>query len=218
MFRSLGKKPHRRPGGGRTHSRQKGVSLIEVMVAIVVLSIGLFGIVLTQLNSIRSQRGAHLRATAVQMASDMAERMRLNTEAVAQSAGNYADPSSTSRYTMLVGKSLVALTAKPAFADAAAQATHDMAAWRSEVARRLGPGTATGVVRAVAGEPMSRNVVVMWQERLPTKELSDTTTRGNVCATGDGVNAQACDQGCPTDGTMIGAPMAVRCVQIGVQP
>jgi|GEM_PF-4280893 len=216
MFRPL-EKSHRRPGRGQARSRQKGVSLIEVMVAIVVLSIGLFGIVWTQLNSIRSQRGAHLRATAVQMASDMAERMRLNTDAMTRSASNYADPS-TNKYTTLVGKPLVALTAKPAFADAAAQATHDLAAWRSEIARRMGPGTATGVVRAVTGEPMSRTVVVMWQERLPTKELSGVATRGNACEAGDGANAQVCDPGCPSDGTVNGAPIATRCVQIGVQP
>jgi type IV pilus assembly protein PilV len=197
---------------------QQGFGLIEVMVAIVVLSIGMFGIVLSQLNSMRGQRGAHARATAIQLASDLAERMRLNTAAIGTGTEAYADPATTT-YVSLTSSAPKAPNVPSDFSSTP-QATFDLDAWRYEVSRRLGLTNATGVVREITGKPMSRTVVVMWQDAQPTKALADagTSKRLNDCPTGSSAAALVCDKGCPSDGTVLNAPLNVRCVVIGIQP
>jgi type IV pilus assembly protein PilV len=58
--------------------RERGVSLIEVLVAIVVLSLGMLAMAGLQLSSLRTSQGAILRGQAALLATDMAERMRGN--------------------------------------------------------------------------------------------------------------------------------------------
>ena len=57
---------------------QRGFSLIEVLVALVVLSIGMLGIAALYVDSLRSGRTAIHRTQAVILVSDMAERIRAN--------------------------------------------------------------------------------------------------------------------------------------------
>ncbi len=58
--------------------RQRGVSLIEVLVAMVVLSIGLLGVGALQTSGLRVGQSSFYRAQAAQFATDMADRMRAN--------------------------------------------------------------------------------------------------------------------------------------------
>lgn len=58
--------------------RQRGLSMIEVLVAIVIISLGLLGMAGLQAASLRSSQSAFYRAQAAQLANDMAERMRAN--------------------------------------------------------------------------------------------------------------------------------------------
>lgn len=61
-----------------THSR--GVSLIEVLVAVVVLSIGLLGLAGLQATGLRTTTSAYERSQAVFLANNMADRIRANTD------------------------------------------------------------------------------------------------------------------------------------------
>ncbi len=56
------------------HSR--GFTLIEALVALVVLSIGLLGIAALYLDSLRAGRTAIYRTQAVNLAADLADRLR----------------------------------------------------------------------------------------------------------------------------------------------
>jgi type IV pilus assembly protein PilV len=58
--------------------RQRGLSLLEVLVAIVILSLGLLGMAGLQAAGLRTSQGSFYRAQAAQYADDMAERMRAN--------------------------------------------------------------------------------------------------------------------------------------------
>jgi type IV pilus assembly protein PilV len=58
--------------------RQSGVSLVEVLVAIVVLSIGLLGLAGLQASGIRVGQSSIHRSQAAQLAYDMADRIRVN--------------------------------------------------------------------------------------------------------------------------------------------
>ena len=62
----------------RARGAQRGTTLIETLVALVVLSIGLLGIAALQMTSLRNNRGAHLRSQAQVMAYDIADRVRAN--------------------------------------------------------------------------------------------------------------------------------------------
>ncbi|HEY5602339.1 MAG TPA: type IV pilus modification protein PilV [Gammaproteobacteria bacterium] len=59
-----------------------GVSMIEILVTIVVLSIGLLGMAALQLTGMRSTNSATYRTQATLLANDIAERMRANIDAV----------------------------------------------------------------------------------------------------------------------------------------
>jgi type IV pilus assembly protein PilV len=62
-------------------NRQRGMSLVEVLVALVVLSVGMLGIAVMFVQSVRSSRSAILRTQAVNLVSDMADRVRANANA-----------------------------------------------------------------------------------------------------------------------------------------
>ncbi len=68
-------------------TRQRGVSLIEVLVSIVILTLGLLGLAGLQVAGIKVTQSSQFRAQAAQFANDMADRMRGNL--VAARAGSY---------------------------------------------------------------------------------------------------------------------------------
>jgi len=72
---------------------QSGFTLLEVMVAIVVLSLGLLGLAGLQAASLRNNQTAYYRGIATQQAYDMADRIRANLAGVR--AGNYSNLDST---------------------------------------------------------------------------------------------------------------------------
>lgn len=64
-----------------------GFTLVEVLVALVVLSVGMLGIAALYLDGLRAGRTALYRSTAVTLAADMADRIRANATAGAAYAG-----------------------------------------------------------------------------------------------------------------------------------
>jgi len=61
--------------------RAAGFSLVEALVALVVLSIGMLGIAALHVEGLRSARTALTRTAAVALASDIADRIRANRAA-----------------------------------------------------------------------------------------------------------------------------------------
>ncbi len=68
-------------------NRQKGTTLLEVLVSVLVLSIGLLGVAGLQTYGLRYNQSAYLRSQATILAYDMVDRMRSNPNGV--SAGYY---------------------------------------------------------------------------------------------------------------------------------
>lgn len=58
--------------------KARGSTLIEVLVAVLLLSLGLIGMIGLQAASLQNNRDARLQATAVRLATELAERMRGN--------------------------------------------------------------------------------------------------------------------------------------------
>lgn len=78
--------PTLNPGCGRS---QSGFTLLEILVAIVVLSIGLLGLAGLQAVSLNNNQTAYYRSIASQQAYDMADRMRANLAGI--EGGHYDD-------------------------------------------------------------------------------------------------------------------------------
>jgi type IV pilus assembly protein PilV len=133
------------------HSRQEsGFTLLEILVAIVVLSIGLLGLAGLQAVSLNNNQAAYYRSIASQQAYDMADRIRANLVGVG--AGNYD-----------------ALTAGlpggnpdcfSAVCSAANIAISDHRQWNTMNARLLPAGDGT-----VAGAGGTFVITVMWTEK-----------------------------------------------------
>jgi len=62
----------------RALTLMRGISLIECLIALVVLSLGLIGMARLMIEGLRVGHGALLRTQAVNLVSDMAERIRAN--------------------------------------------------------------------------------------------------------------------------------------------
>lgn len=60
----------------RLEHEQRGFSLIEALIAMVVLSLGLLGLAGLQISSLKFNQTAQLRSKAVTLAYDMQERIR----------------------------------------------------------------------------------------------------------------------------------------------
>ena len=65
----------------------RGFTLIEVLVALIVLSIGLLGLASLQANGLRSNHSGYLRSQATIFAYEMTDRLRANRKTAI--AGNY---------------------------------------------------------------------------------------------------------------------------------
>ncbi len=73
-----------------TFGRCKGLTLIEVMVALIVLSIGILGLATLQTTSLNFNNGASQRTQATALAYDMADKMRANRPAALAGAYDIA--------------------------------------------------------------------------------------------------------------------------------
>lgn len=75
----------------KIRNSQSGATLIEVMVALLVLAIGLLGFAGMQTKGIVTGRQAYLHSTAAFLAEDMAERIRANVKQAASYSMAFGD-------------------------------------------------------------------------------------------------------------------------------
>ncbi len=84
--------------GNSFFNRSHGFSMIEVLVTLLVLSIGLLGLAAMQAKSVKNTHSAYLRSQATYLAYDMLDRMRANMANINGYAGidtnanTYTDP------------------------------------------------------------------------------------------------------------------------------
>lgn len=77
----------------KTRHSQRGFTLLEVLVALVILSIGLIGLAGLQSASLKQNYNAYLRSQATALAYNMADRVRANS--LGASSGSYNNPTAT---------------------------------------------------------------------------------------------------------------------------
>lgn len=66
-----------------TPSRSRGFTLLEILIALVILSIGLLGVAALQGVGLRSSHGSYLTSQASLLAYDIADRIRANPAMIA---------------------------------------------------------------------------------------------------------------------------------------
>ena len=72
---------------------QRGFSLVEVLIALVIMSVGMLGIASLYVQSMQAGRTSLFRHNAVTLAGDVADRIRANPTAIAAYEGAGADNS-----------------------------------------------------------------------------------------------------------------------------
>lgn len=62
----------------RSPANQRGFTLVEILVTVVLISVGLLGVAALQLTTLRGNQDAYVRSQASVLAGDILDRMRVN--------------------------------------------------------------------------------------------------------------------------------------------
>jgi len=133
---------------------QRGLTLVEILVTVVVLSVGLLGIAALHLTSLKNSVDSNSRSKAIWLVHNIEDRMRANRT----NAGAY----------------VIAIGANPSGATVAAL---DLTAWKNDLANTLPSGDGSIQATALATGATIYTITVQWAERdnaTPTSFVSQT--------------------------------------------
>jgi type IV pilus assembly protein PilV len=156
--------------------RQGGVSLIEVLVAMLIVSLGVLAMAGLLATASRYGRTSEFRAVATMLANDMADRIRANKAALLESTSAYDMTGDYSSWAEEPGDGAACLDVTAC--TAAEIAVQDRAAWGQAVFAGL-PGGAgfVSVSEAMAGGAVGRNFTVdVWVAWLDPDADTDLPT------------------------------------------
>lgn len=157
---------------------QRGSSLVEVLVSMILIAVGLLGIASLLLHDLTNSRSALLRTQAIALLSDMADRIRANA------GGKDAYDITAYGGAPLAQGCAPSDTASGTNCSTAQQAQDDLASWNAAVQRALpvGPaGPPSAVVEYSGGDPARYRLELSWQEpgeSLPFNALSEVLIEG----------------------------------------
>lgn len=152
--------------------KQRGVSMVEVLVALVIIALALLGTAGLQAHAMRLNQGGQFRSQAIFLVADLAERMEANK--AGSVAGSYilATASTAPALNTSCDTSVTAFTATAC--DSTALATYDLAQWQNAVATTL-PQSSWSVSRSGAN-PSTYTIVVNWVDRRSNTTYSTADT------------------------------------------
>lgn len=144
----------------QARGRHKGFSLIEVLIALTVLSIGMMGIAALFMDSLRNSGSAIYRTRAVGYAEDMADRIRANQSAAASYAASTADTGTDNSCSDTS-------TVTASSCTAAEMAAHDIFTWKQLIANaQIGlPAGQASIARDATTNPPTYTITVQWTEQ-----------------------------------------------------
>ncbi len=181
--------------------RQRGISLIESLVAIVVMALGIMGILGVQMRTLSDTSTSVRRAQAVRLIEDLGERMKTNPSALANLntyVSNFAATPSVGSCASGCSPTLLA--------------AYDLAVWKRTVRENLPLGKASIFVppaesALAAGQGRQLGVMIAWREneRETTTAYKDDIDATKVRATDGtlsaGGGADVNTNACPADHT-----------------
>jgi type IV pilus assembly protein PilV len=124
----------------KEHHQEKGYSLLEVLIALVVLAIGLLGLAGLQMQGLKDNHSSSLRSQATYLASDILDRMQANRAQALGTTNNY-----NNGFGAVTGKSGMVQT--------------DLTQWKSALNATLPSGD--GSVQVTDG---TVTVLIRWQD------------------------------------------------------
>jgi type IV pilus assembly protein PilV len=127
---------------------QRGMTLVEVLVTMVLLSVGLLGVAALQVSSLKSNQESYVRSQAAMLAADMLDRMRANQAGFR--LGNYDMANDASGFDQTGTAGTLAAT--------------DIAAWQATIDRLL-PGLDTEAAGRVVRVNRIVTITIRWRER-----------------------------------------------------
>jgi type IV pilus assembly protein PilV len=156
------------------NNRQSGVSLIEILIAVVIFSVSLAGLAGLSLTSLRSTADGHFNSQATILADQLADTMRSNL--TGYETGQFASTPGSTQKVCTPGTKC----------SAAEQAQFDAGKWTTLVANVLPGGTATvcmdstpndGQPDATACDGLGMNTVkIFWLDNRSTDALAEGET------------------------------------------
>lgn len=144
----------------RPRGRQRGFSLLEVLIAVVVLAFGLLGFALLQTMNVRYVQSANYRTQATNLAYDLTEQMRSNRHQSEWYSNATFAPGSVA---------VAGLCARPVAAVTLAQ---NITRWQCQVVKALG-ANASANVTVVGGVARVR---ISWADERWSKTAPDAAT------------------------------------------
>jgi type IV pilus assembly protein PilV len=156
--------------------RQRGFTMLEVLITLVVITVWLLATAATQSSSAKLNKSGQFRTRAVLLAGEIAERIEANKERASDGVSYACDPcSTTTTSTACVGTTPCTATALAAF---------DLAEWGKRVGDTLPDATATIVWDSTVSPPVYR-ITIGWSERRGDRSYGDngTTEHASYTAT-----------------------------------
>lgn len=153
----------------RSSVRQHGLSMIEVLVSLTIVAFGLLGLAGLQARSMSFQKDSIDRKAGVEMAAQLAERLRANYDGFRQ--GHYDD---TFAWNAQVPGSIPACQ-DPLNCTPEEVANRDLAMWQIDLRRRL---PVSGAYLVAPAGALQMSLTLAWQEGQTTDGAVDP-----ICAT-----------------------------------
>ena len=191
---------------------QRGVTLIESLVAIVVAALGILGILGVQMRTLTDTQTSVRRAQAIRLIEDLGERMKVNPNALADinvyTSGFSNEPTPGSCSSGCNHSQLAA---------------YDLAIWKQTVKTALPLGQAS--IFLAPGETQDANrrqlgIIISWRENEREGTKTDDIDATKVRSAADKTKFNAgtdTDNACPTGRTchLQYIPVSARCAPYG---
>lgn len=194
--------------------RSRGVTLIEMMVAVLVLSIGLLGIAGLQTATAKYKVNTWARSSVSTLLADLSERVRINPE---EAGTSFAASGVTSPSTYVVNDNWNTQQADPltiskhcetTTCTTAERATFDLLAWRNKLRNSMPQGAAL-----VSGDRRNGlDVTMMWYDKEYVDDSAALKTAPTCNGSEQGMAQQSC---CPAAAAV---PAGVRCARFSFIP
>ena len=160
-------------------SVHSGFTLVEVMVSLVVLSIGLLGVGKLVLFSARANDSAYLRSQATALAYSIMDAMRANRQTAL--AGNYDIAAASAAANP--GVTCDDAAKCPA---ATVLAQFDLYQWKTKLTAALGPTGDGRVTTAAVADPLNgtvsvtATVIVQWNDTVAGQSFAEAAGNGAI--------------------------------------
>lgn len=156
-----------KPKKSFNRARRHGFTLIEVLVALLVLSIGLLGLAALQTTSLKFNTDSYLRTQATLLAYDIIDRMRSNTTGLY--AGNYDAATSAAATAKITAYNACKAAgcqcdASTANCSTSSLATYDLGKWYDKIGASLPEGS-TNLATISRTTANKVTITLQWKER-----------------------------------------------------